>query len=85
DGDESIAKLTINIKGANDTSSVVTAVASGPDHLVYESGLNPNGSNAAATTETVTGSFTVSASDGILNVVIGGTTYTLAQLQGFNG
>ncbi|MFM5136891.1 hypothetical protein ACEUBA_22210, partial [Aeromonas rivipollensis] len=36
-------------------------------------------------TETVTGSFTVSASDGILNVVIGGTTYTLAQLQGFNG
>ncbi|MFM4977498.1 beta strand repeat-containing protein [Aeromonas rivipollensis] len=85
DGDESIAKLTINIKGSNDTSSVVTAVASGPDHLVYESGLNPNGSNAGATTETVTGSFTVSASDGILNVVIGGTTYTLAQLQGFNG
>ncbi|MEI4984471.1 type I secretion C-terminal target domain-containing protein [Aeromonas caviae] len=85
DGDESIAKLTINIKGANDTSSVVTAAASGPDHLVYESGLNPNGSNAGATTETVTGSFTVSASDGILNVVIGGTTYTLAQLQGFNG
>ena len=85
DGDESIAKLTINIKGANDTSSVVTAAASGPDHLVYESGLNPNGSNAGATTETVTGSFTVSASDGILNVVIGGTRYTLAQLQGFNG
>ncbi|MGL6231974.1 beta strand repeat-containing protein [Aeromonas rivipollensis] len=85
DGDESIAKLTINIKGANDTSSVVTAAASGPDHLVYESGLNPNGSNAGATTETVTGSFTVSASDGILNVVIGGTSYTLAQLQAFNG
>ncbi|MGY3890702.1 beta strand repeat-containing protein [Aeromonas mytilicola] len=85
DGDESIAKLTINIKGSSDTSSVVTAVASGPDHLVYESGLNPNGSNAGATTETVTGSFTVSASDGILNVVIGGTVYTLAQLQGFNG
>ncbi|WP_429169289.1 VCBS domain-containing protein, partial [Aeromonas rivipollensis] len=30
DGDESIAKLTINIKGSSDTSSVVTAVASGP-------------------------------------------------------
>ncbi|MNG85267.1 Bifunctional hemolysin/adenylate cyclase precursor [compost metagenome] len=85
DGDESIAKLTITIQGANDTSSVVTVAATGPDHLVYESGLNPNGSNAAANTETVAGSFTVSASDGILNVVIGGTTYTLAQLQAFNG
>ncbi len=85
DGDESIAKLTINIKGADDSSSVVTAAATGPDHQVYESGLNPDGSNAAANTETVSGSFTVSATDGILNVVIGGTTYTLAQLQGFNG
>ncbi|WP_050716768.1 retention module-containing protein [Aeromonas tecta] len=85
DGDESIAKLTITIKGADDSSSVVTVAATGPDHLVYESGLNPSGSNAAATTETVAGSFTVSASDGILNVVIGGTTYTLAQLQAFNG
>ncbi|WP_404834971.1 VCBS domain-containing protein [Aeromonas media] len=85
DGDESIAKLTINIKGVDDSSSVVTAAATGPDHQVYESGLNPDGSNAAANTETVSGSFTVSATDGILNVVIGGTTYTLAQLQGFNG
>ncbi|HGP6939729.1 TPA: VCBS domain-containing protein, partial [Vibrio cholerae O1] len=65
DGDESIAKLTINIKGADDNSSVVTAAATGPDHLVYESGLNPDGSNAAANTETVSGSFTVSATDGI--------------------
>ncbi|WP_396336619.1 VCBS domain-containing protein [Aeromonas media] len=29
DGDESIAKLTINIKGADDSSSVVTAAATG--------------------------------------------------------
>ncbi|WP_429097650.1 hypothetical protein, partial [Aeromonas media] len=58
DGDESIAKLTINIKGADDSSSVVTAAATGPDHQVYESGLNPDGSNAAANTETVSGSFT---------------------------
>ncbi|MBV7416847.1 hypothetical protein, partial [Aeromonas sp. sif2433] len=77
--DESIAKLTINIKGADDGASVVTAASTGPDHLVYESGLNPNGSNAAANSETVSGSFTVSATDGILNVVIGGTSYTLAQ------
>ncbi|HHQ4902180.1 TPA: retention module-containing protein, partial [Aeromonas veronii] len=85
DGDESIATLTISIKGADDSSSVVTAVANGPDHLVYEAGLNPSGSNAEAASETVAGSFSVSASDGILSVVIGGATYTLAQLQGFNG
>ncbi|WP_404834970.1 VCBS domain-containing protein [Aeromonas media] len=29
DGDESIAKLTINIKGVDDSSSVVTAAATG--------------------------------------------------------
>ncbi|WP_253860404.1 retention module-containing protein [Aeromonas sp. CU5] len=85
DGDESIAKLTISIKGADDNASVVTAAASGPDHQVFEAGLNPGGSNAEAATETTTGSFAVSASDGILSVVIGGTSYTLAQLQGFNG
>ncbi|WP_052448226.1 T1SS-143 repeat domain-containing protein [Aeromonas rivuli] len=85
DGDEAIAKLTITIQGANDTSSVVTVAAMGPDHLVYEAGLSPNGSNAAANSETATGSFTVAASDGILNVVIGGTTYTFAQMQAFNG
>ncbi|HHP5462073.1 TPA: retention module-containing protein, partial [Aeromonas veronii] len=85
DGDESIAKLTISIKGADDSASVVTAAASGPDHQVFEASLNPDGSNAEAATETTTGSFAVSASDGILSVVIGGTSYTLAQLQGFNG
>ncbi|EKP0309138.1 retention module-containing protein, partial [Aeromonas veronii] len=85
DGDESIAKLTISIKGADDSASVVTAAASGPDHQVFEASLNLDGSNAEAATETTTGSFAVSASDGILSVVIGGTSYTLAQLQGFNG
>lgn len=85
DGDTSPAALTITIKGANDSASVVTAQASGADHTVYESGLNPNGSNAAANTESATGSFTVSASDGIASVVIGGTSFTLTQLQALNG
>ncbi|MCC2655564.1 MAG: hypothetical protein K0Q76_672 [Panacagrimonas sp.] len=86
DGDTSSSTLTINIKGANDGATVTTQVAgSAPDATVFESGLNPNGSNAGATTETTTGSFTVSASDGILNVVIGGTVFTLAQVQAFNG
>ncbi|MEZ0271310.1 MAG: retention module-containing protein, partial [Methylophilaceae bacterium] len=85
DGDPSPAKLTITITGANDNASVVTAATSGPDNTVFEAGLNPNGSNAASTSETSTGSFTVTATDGILNIVIGGTTYTLAQMQAFNG
>ncbi len=83
DGDTSPATLTITIAGANDSASVVTAQTSGPDGTVYEAGLNPDGSNAAADTETTSGTFTVSASDGIASVVIGGTSYTLAQLQAF--
>ncbi len=85
DGDLSNAKLTITIDGSHDSASVVTASSESPDATVYESGLNPNGSNAAATTETVTGNFTISASDGISNVVIGGTSFSLAQVQAFNG
>lgn len=85
DGDTSSAALTITINGANDSATVVTAQASGADHTVYESGLNPNGSNAAADTETATGSFAVTGTDGISSVVIGGTSFTLAQLQALNG
>ncbi|KRA97542.1 hypothetical protein ASD83_10470 [Devosia sp. Root685] len=85
DGDTSSATLTITINGADDSASVVTAEASGADHTVYESGLNPNGSDAAAQTESANGSFTVSATDGIASVVIGGTSFTLMQLQAFDG
>ncbi len=75
DGDTSPATLTIVIKGADDGSSVVTAQATGPDGQVLEHGLV-----VAADSETTTGSFTVSTTDGIQNVVIGGTTFTYAQL-----
>lgn len=85
DGDASPAKLTITITGANDSANIVTAAATGADNTVYEAGLNPNGSDAGSTSETSTGTFTVSATDGILNIVIGGTTYTLAEMQAFNG
>ncbi|MBU3568589.1 VCBS domain-containing protein, partial [Polynucleobacter alcilacus] len=37
--------------------------------------------NAASNTETATGSFTVSASDGIKELVVGGTTLSLADLK----
>ena len=60
---------------------MVTASASGPDATVFEHGLL----TVPDTSETTTGHFTVSASDGIANIVIGGTTFTLAQLQAFNG
>src|SRR5258706_7080358 len=80
DGDTSPAKLTITITGADDGAGVVTAHATGPDATVFEHGLTSGGD----TSETTTGSFAVSASDGILNVVIGGT-FTLGQVQGFNG
>ena len=83
DGDPSPSTLTITITGADDGASVETAVAEGPDATVYESGLEPAGSNAAADTETTDGTFTVSATDGIASVVIGGTVFTLAQVQAF--
>ena len=85
DGDEAPASLTITINGADDNASVVTAAAQGPDATVYEAGLNPDGSDAGSDSETTTGSFTVSATDGILNVVIGGTTFTLVEVQAFDG
>jgi VCBS repeat-containing protein len=86
DGDlTDTATLTITIFGSDDTATVTTAIADGPDATVYEAGLNPAGSDAGSDNETVTGSFTVSATDGILNVVIGGTTFTLAEVQDFDG
>ncbi|WP_245195885.1 retention module-containing protein, partial [Aeromonas sanarellii] len=56
DGDQSIAKLTINIQGANDTAKV-TVAAEGADSIVYEAGLNPDGSAAAGNSETDSDSF----------------------------
>ena len=73
------AFLTITIKGADDSSTVVTANLEGPDSTVYEHGLV-----VPATTETTTGSFTVSSTDSIQDIVIGGSTFTLAEIQAFS-
>ena len=84
DNDPADATLTITVKGADDSASVVTsATLLNPDNTVYEAGLNPSGSEAATSKETDTGSFTVSATDGISTVVIGGTSFTLAQVMAF--
>ena len=68
--------MTIRIVGADD-SAHVTVSAEGADSTVYEHGLL----TVPDTSETDGGSFQVSASDGIKEVVIGGTTFSLAQLQ----
>jgi VCBS repeat-containing protein len=81
DGDPSSAKLVITVKGAADSATVTTAAATGPDSTVYEAGLPTgslhNGSHVAV------GTFTATATDGIANIVVGGTTFTLAQMQAF--
>ncbi len=81
DGDQSSATLTITVKGAADSASVVTAAATGPDATVYEAGL-PSGT-ANDGTHVTSGSFTVSATDGIASITVGGTSFTLAQMQAF--
>src|SRR4029079_18265382 len=81
DGDTAGATLTIRIDGTDDNASVVSAQTQGADATVFEHGLTSLGD----TSETTSGTFTVAATDGILNVVVGGTAYTLAQGQAFNG
>ncbi|WP_212223892.1 beta strand repeat-containing protein [Bradyrhizobium lablabi] len=76
DGDQSSVALTITITGADGTASVVTAQPIGPDASVSEAGL---GSSAGTTT----GTFTISASDGIQDIAVGGTTFSLEQIQAF--
>ncbi|MBR1148602.1 S-layer family protein, partial [Bradyrhizobium sp. AUGA SZCCT0431] len=83
DGDTSPATLTITIQGADDSASVVTAQATGADATVLEAGLTPNGSSAGDGTTTTTGNFTISATDGVQDIVIGGVTFTLAEIQAF--
>jgi len=77
DGDLGVATLTITIQGANDSAQVVTAALQGPDETVYEKGLT----SAADTSETTGGNFTVSATDGIASVTVGGVSLSFAQLQ----
>ena len=76
DGDSSHASINIVINGTNDTAHV--AVAAGSDTDVLEHGLL----SVADTSEMAGGQFNVSASDGIKEVVIGSTTFSLADLQG---
>ncbi|WP_415885379.1 retention module-containing protein [Neptuniibacter sp. QD37_6] len=89
DGDKDTAQLTITVTGEDDTTDISFA----GDEQVDEAGL-PFGSaeysdgdetNDSDTSERVNGTISVSASDGIDDVVIGGITLTLADLQALDG
>ncbi|MDP3839279.1 MAG: VCBS domain-containing protein, partial [Methylococcales bacterium] len=84
DGDTSTTTLTVTINGATDGAPVITPVdgngAATGQAEVYEKGLV----TVADTSETTTGTLTISAPDGMASVTIGGTTFTVAQLATFN-
>ena len=87
DGDQSSAKLTITVQGADDTQKVTVQAAGGATTTVYETAL-VDGSNELSDPalnsdprEVVSGTFAVSATDGIASVTVKGTAFTLAQLQ----
>ena len=76
DGDTATAMLTLNIDGADD-SAHVTVSGEGPDATVLEHGLT----SAGDTSETATGSFGVSATDGISSITVAGHVVALADLM----
>ncbi|MCE8040284.1 retention module-containing protein [Halomonas sp. MCCC 1A11062] len=71
--------VTVTIHGTSDQAQVIVS-ATGVDSTVYEAGLI----SVENTSETASGSFQVSATDGIAHVTVDGQTFSLAQLQGFS-
>ena len=85
DGDTTTATLNITINGASDGVPTIVPVdgnggATG-QATVNELGLLTVGN----TSETTTGSITVTAPNGLASVVVGGTTVTAAQLAALGG
>jgi VCBS repeat-containing protein len=73
DGDGDISTATVTVTLAKDS---VPAINLGADNSVAEAGL-PNGSNAASSSETATGGFTLSTgNDSIASLVINGVDVT---------
>ncbi|MEJ8845103.1 VCBS domain-containing protein [Variovorax rhizosphaerae] len=80
DSDTSTATLTITINGANDDPTVTVTDTNGGatgQLTVSERGLD----DPADSSETASGSLTITAPDGIASVDIHGTVITLTQLQ----
>ncbi|MEX8195459.1 VCBS domain-containing protein, partial [Comamonas guangdongensis] len=78
DGDQRSNNVTFTVKGADDSGQVTVNAGSGDDAgKVYEHGLVTGDA-----TKTTTGSVTVSATDGVKDVTIGGTTHTASDWVG---
>ncbi|WP_024304352.1 S-layer family protein [Pseudogulbenkiania sp. MAI-1] len=71
DGDTSLSTLTLTINGADDGITITGLNPDGAEGTVDEAAL-ATGSTPSATTETVSGSFTVMALDGLDEIELGG-------------
>ncbi|MBD3808746.1 MAG: cadherin-like domain-containing protein, partial [Epsilonproteobacteria bacterium] len=82
-GAHDTAQLDITINGANDgVTVVVNDVNVGSGDITVEERALPNGTQSDLTTETTSGTFVVTAPDGLDHITIGATDVTLAQLEG---
>ncbi|HPW28393.1 MAG TPA: retention module-containing protein, partial [Rhodoferax sp.] len=80
DGDTSTATLTITVNGRTDGPPSIVPV-DGNGSAVGQATVNELGLlTVGNTSETTTGTITVTAPDGLASVVVGGTTVTAAQL-----
>ncbi|WP_415885377.1 type I secretion C-terminal target domain-containing protein [Neptuniibacter sp. QD37_6] len=89
DEDKDTTTLTITITGVDDTAGISFTGTEQVDEagLPFGSGEYADGdeANDSDSSERVNGTISVSASDGIDDVVIGGITLTLADLQALDG
>lgn len=84
DGDADTATLTITINGADDGTDILDTEdpqLEGVDAVVSEAALDDDGSNPGSPAETTTGTFTLSAPDGITSLTVEGITISLAALM----
>ncbi|WP_197707326.1 VCBS domain-containing protein [Sphingobium sp. LB126] len=71
DGDARNATITITIQGSDDGVTIGGLDGEGAEEIVYENDL-PGGSSENAAALTQTGSFTLSALDGVATITVGG-------------
>jgi len=84
DGDTSTATVTMDVAPVDDDVTIIVTDENGIDGgdiTVYEKALAMVGSDSALPTETTTGTFTVTASDGLAKITIDGNDVTVSQLE----
>ncbi|MCC6077129.1 retention module-containing protein [Pseudomonas sp. GCM10022188] len=79
DNDPGSATLTLTIQGANDVVTITGLNVTGGEVLVDEDDL-PNGTDQTPESLSASGTFAISAPDGVATISVGGTTFTFAQL-----